>query len=68
MLLRELQVPQELGVHSLHLDPGLGRGLPGRVPVALPVLIVVGVVLRLGHRASDQRRSARNKILKDELF
>ena len=32
VLLRELQIPQELGVHSLHLDPGLGRGLPGEEP------------------------------------
>ena len=39
---RELQVPKELGVHSLHLDPGLGRGLLGRELVGL----LAGVILK----------------------
>ena len=52
VLLAELQVPQEFWVHPLHLDPGLRRRLPGGIPVTLSVLIVIGVVLRLGHRAS----------------
>ena len=38
--------------YPLHLDPGLRRRLPGGIPVTLSVLIVIGVVLRLGHRAS----------------
>ena len=73
VLLGELHVAEELGVHALHpvsrisfsigkanmelsrlvhlLEPQLGIGLPGRVPVLLPGLVVIGVVLRLGHGA-----------------
>ena len=50
VLLGELQVLQELGVHSFHLDELLGRWLPGWVPVPLVGLVVIGVILRLGHR------------------
>ena len=51
VLLGELQVLQELGVHSFHLDQLLGRWLPGWVPVPLVGLIVIGVILQLGHLA-----------------
>ena len=49
VLLGELHVAQELGVHALHLKAELGVGLPGGVPVLLPRLIVISVVLGLGH-------------------
>ncbi len=58
MLFGELEVPQELGVHPLHLVPGLGRGLPRGVAVSLPVLIMIRVILRLGH---DERNSEKNE-------
>jgi hypothetical protein len=38
--------------YSFDLDPGLGGGLPGWVPVPLVGLVVVGVILGLGHRAT----------------
>ena len=49
MLLGELEVAQELGVHPLHLVLLLAGGLARGVPVRLPALVVRGVVLRLGH-------------------
>ena len=49
VLLGELEVPQKLGVHPLHLVLLLAGGLAGGVPVRLPALVVRGVVLRLGH-------------------
>ena len=45
VLLGKLEVTEELGVHALHLELQLGGGLPGRVAMVLPVLVVVGVVL-----------------------
>jgi hypothetical protein len=38
--------------YSFDLDPGLGGGLPGWVPVPLVGLVVIGVILGLGHRAT----------------
>ena len=59
----ELQVPKELGVHSLHLDPGLGRGLLGRELVGL----LVGVVLKKTWPSSIRSEiTARQRILKDK--
>ena len=49
VLLGELHVAQELGVHALHLKAELGVGLPGGVPVGLAALVMVGVILRLCH-------------------
>ena len=49
VLLGELEVPQKLGVHPLHLVLLLAGRLAGGVPVRLPALVVRGVVLRLGH-------------------
>ena len=49
VLLGELEVPQKLWVHPLHLVLLLAGGLAGGVPVRLPALVVRGVVLRLGH-------------------
>jgi len=45
VFLGELHIPQELGVHSLHLNPLLGGRLPRGVTMMLPVLIVVGMIL-----------------------
>lgn len=56
VFLGELEVPEELGVHALHLELELGGGLAGRVPVVLPVLVVIGVVLGLGHLASTGKK------------
>ena len=49
VLLGELEVAQELGVHPLHLVLLLAGGLAGGVAVRLPALVVRRVVLRLGH-------------------
>ena len=38
--------------YSFDLNPGLGGGLPGWVPVPLVGLVVIGVILGLGHRAT----------------
>ena len=49
VLFGKLEVLQEFGIHSLHLDLLLGVGLASGIPVMLPVLIVIGMVLGLGH-------------------
>lgn len=49
VFLGELEVAQKLRVHPLHLVLRLGRGFTGRIAMMLPVLIVIGVILGLGH-------------------
>ena len=60
VFLGELEVPQELRVHALHLELELGRGLAGWVPVMFPVLVVIGVILGLCHPESLRTHCKRN--------
>ena len=55
VFLSEFHIPQKLGVHSLDLYPLLGRGLPGRITVVLPSLIMVSVILRLRHLLAENK-------------
>jgi len=61
VLLGELEVPEELGVHSLPLELGLGGRLPRGVPVVLALLVMVGVVLGLRH-GNDLPRSLKRQV------
>jgi hypothetical protein len=49
VFLCKLEVLQEFGVHSLHLDLLLGVGLASGIPVMFSVLIMIGMILGLGH-------------------
>jgi hypothetical protein len=60
VLLGKLQVLQELGIAALHAHVARGAGLPGSIPVGLPVLVVVGVVLGLGHCRLSCRSESSN--------
>ena len=63
VLLGELHVAAVLGVHSLGGLEALLEGLLDPIPVGFVVLVVVGVVLRLGHGdgRGKERRKKRGK-------
>ena len=48
LILRTIWIPPELGVRSLHLDPGLGRG-PLGAKVTVLAQILIGDAIRLGY-------------------
>ena len=49
VFLGKLHVTHEIGVHSLELMLLFGRGLPCRVAMILPGLIMCGMILRFCH-------------------